>query len=115
MATSCLFLFYDIGAAFQYIYPGIPYIDAPIGIQLPVFMFIFMVTFTQSFLKTGTNQKIVHSILSIIIVFFLLLIFLGWAVNEFMQHKPVAVADSFLHHALWPFGVDLCGREVAQK
>jgi signal transduction histidine kinase len=72
--TAGAYMFYDIGAAFQFIYPTITYIDAPIGIQLPVLMFIFLIKFSQSFLKTSVNYKTTHFILNALIVFFLVMI-----------------------------------------
>ena len=81
VVTALLYLFYDIGAAFQYLYPGITYIDAPLGIQLPVLMFIFLIRFSQSFLKTKENHKGIHLTLNILIVLFIAMILL---VNEFL-------------------------------
>ena len=81
VATAFLYLFYDIGAAFQYLYPNIAYIDAPLGIQLPVLMFIFLIKFSQSFLRTKKNHKGIHLTLNILIVFFISLLLL---VNEFL-------------------------------
>ncbi len=71
VATAFLYLFYDIGAAFQFLYPNITHIDGPLGIQLPVLMFIFLIRFSQSFLKTKENHKRIHLTLNILILFFI--------------------------------------------
>ena len=81
VATAFLYLFYDIGAAFQFLYPNITYIDAPLGIQLPVLMFVFLIKFSQSFLKTKENHKRIHLTLNILMVFFISMILI---VNQFL-------------------------------
>lgn len=85
VVTACIYVFQEIGAAFQYIYPSMVYVDAPLSIQLPVFMFIFIMLFSQSLLYTEADHKTVHRILNYLVIFFLGLIFLGLTVNGFMR------------------------------
>ena len=82
--SAMLYGYTDQGYGFQYIFPGSENLEALVIIQLAVYIFIFLIKFSQSLLETRKYLPGIHHILNGIFYFLLILLIAGVAVQEIM-------------------------------
>lgn len=82
--SAALYGFTDQGYGFQFIFPGYENLDALVIIQLAVYIFIFLIKFSQGLLETKKYLPSIHRILNGIFYFLLFLLIAGLVAQEMM-------------------------------
>ena len=75
--SAALYGFTDQGYGFQFFFPGLADFAAPAIIQLSVYIFIFLIKFSQGLLETKKHLPGTHRILNAIVYFCLAMIVAG--------------------------------------
>ncbi len=82
--SAALYGFTDQGYGFQYLFPRYENLDATVIVQLGVYIFIFLIKFSQGLLETKKYLPAIHRILNGIFYFLLILLIAGVTAQDIM-------------------------------